>query len=96
MECCGDASCLRIPIDREESNVRKDKGITMAQLGYKLYCGPWALGVYIRQAPMPMVYLLHICIYVSLSTLVLNSRDRQGMYGMQHFRTPRNTPYNRL
>ena len=31
MECCGDASCLRIPIDREESNVRKDKGITMAQ-----------------------------------------------------------------
>ena len=31
MECCDDASCLRIPIDREESNVRKDKGITMAQ-----------------------------------------------------------------
>ena len=31
MECCGDASCLRIPIDREESNVRKDKRITMAQ-----------------------------------------------------------------
>ena len=30
MECCGDASCLRIPIDREENNVRKDKGITMA------------------------------------------------------------------
>ena len=33
---------------------------------------------------------------VSLSTVVLNSRDRQGMYGMQHFRTPRNAPYNRL
>ena len=32
----------------------------------------------------------------SLSTIVLNSRDRQGMYGMQHFRTPRNAPYNRL
>ena len=32
----------------------------------------------------------------SLSTLVLNSRDRQGMYGMQHFRTPRNPPYKRL
>ena len=31
MECCGDASFLRIPIDREESNVRKDKRITMAQ-----------------------------------------------------------------
>ena len=31
MECCGDASCLRIPIDREESSVRKDKRITMAQ-----------------------------------------------------------------
>ena len=30
MECC-DTSCLRIPIDREESNVRKDKRITMAQ-----------------------------------------------------------------
>ena len=28
--------------------------------------------------------------------IVLNSRDRQGMYGMQHFRTPRNAPYNRL
>ena len=25
---------------------------------------------------------------VSLSTIVLNSRDQQGMYGMQHFRTP--------
>ena len=31
MECCGHANCLRIPIDREESNVRKDKRITMAQ-----------------------------------------------------------------
>ena len=30
MECCGDVSCLRIPIDREESNARKDKRITMA------------------------------------------------------------------
>ena len=34
--------------------------------------------------------------YISLSTIVLNSRDRQGMYGMQHFRMPRNAPYNRL
>ena len=25
MECCGDTSCLRIPIDREESNVRRTK-----------------------------------------------------------------------
>ena len=33
---------------------------------------------------------------LSLSAIVLNSRDRQGMYGMQHFRTPRNVPYNRL
>ena len=31
MECCGNASCLHIPINREESNVRKDKRITMAQ-----------------------------------------------------------------
>ena len=31
MECCGDTSCLRIPIDREESNARKDKRITMVQ-----------------------------------------------------------------
>ena len=31
MECCGDVSCLHIPIDREESNVRKDKRITTAQ-----------------------------------------------------------------
>ena len=28
--------------------------------------------------------------------IVLNSKDRQGMYGMQHFRTSRNPPYNRL
>ena len=34
--------------------------------------------------------------YISLSTVVLNSRDRQGMYGMQHFRTPRNPPYKRI
>ena len=25
MECCGYANCLRIPVDREESNKRKDK-----------------------------------------------------------------------
>ena len=35
-------------------------------------------------------------LYLSLSTILLNSRDRQGMYGMQHFRMPRNPPYNRL
>ena len=35
-------------------------------------------------------------IYISLGTVVLNSRDRQGMYGMQHFRTPRNPPYKRI
>ena len=29
-------------------------------------------------------------------SIVLNSRDRQGMYGMQHFRASRNPPYNRL
>ena len=33
---------------------------------------------------------------LSLSTIVLNSRDQQGMYGMQHFRASRNPPYNRL
>ena len=36
------------------------------------------------------------CSSLSLSTIVLNSRDRQGMYGMQHFRMPRNPPHNRL
>ena len=34
--------------------------------------------------------------YASLSTIVLNSRDRQGMYGMQHFRASNNKPYNKL
>ena len=43
-----------------------------------------------------MYVCMYIYIYISLSTIVLNSRDRQGMYGMQHFRTPRNAPYNRL
>ena len=43
--------------------------------------------------PTLRIYLLET---ISLSTIVLNSRDRQGMYGMQHFRMPRNTPYNRL
>ena len=42
------------------------------------------------------VGLTNNLICLSLSTIVLNSRDRQGMYGMQHFRTPRNAPYNRL
>ena len=37
-----------------------------------------------------------MCVDVSLSTIVLNSRDRQGMYGMQHFRTSKNKPYNKL
>ena len=38
-----------------------------------------------------------ICIWLlSLSTVVLNSRDRQGMYGMQHFRAPINKPHNSL
>ena len=31
MESCGHANSLRIPFDREESNERKDKRITMAQ-----------------------------------------------------------------
>ena len=38
----------------------------------------------------PLLFLL------SLSTVVLNSRDRKGMYGMQHFRVPRNPPYKRF
>ena len=37
-----------------------------------------------------------ISIIVSLSTVVLNSRDRQGMYGMQHIRAPINKPHNSL
>ena len=35
-------------------------------------------------------------INLSLSMIVLNSRDRQGMYGMQHFCVSRNPPYKRL
>ena len=31
MECCGHANCLCISFDREYSNERKDKRITMAQ-----------------------------------------------------------------
>ena len=31
MECCGHTNYLRITFDREESNKRKDKRITMAQ-----------------------------------------------------------------
>ena len=41
------------------------------------------------------VLIINSYMCLSLSTLVLNSRDRQGMYGMQHFRTPRNAPHNR-
>ena len=41
--------------------------------------------------------IVKLCINVlSLSTVVLNSRDRQGMYGMQHFRVPINKPHNSL
>ena len=39
---------------------------------------------------------MYVCTYVSLSTVVLNSRDRQGMYGMQHFCAPINKPHNSL
>ena len=39
---------------------------------------------------------MYIYMYISLSTVVLNSRDRQGMYGMQHFRAPINKPHNSL
>ena len=42
-----------------------------------------------------MIATLKFVMYMllSLSTVVLNSRDQQGMYGMQHFRAPRNPPY---
>ena len=33
---------------------------------------------------------------LSLSTIVLYGRERQGMYGMQHFCTPRNPPHDKL
>ena len=39
---------------------------------------------------------MNMTLRLSLSTVVLNSRDRQGMYGMQHFRTPRNPLYKRV
>ena len=35
-------------------------------------------------------------ILISLSAIVLNSRDRQGMYGMQHVHASINPPYNRV
>ena len=43
-----------------------------------------------------LLCVMCIMLILSLSTLVLNSRDQQGMYEMQHFRTPRNPPYKRL
>ena len=59
---------------------------------YSLSLGPAALGLrYIYQANPSCP-----CYNLSLSTIVLNSRDRQGMYGMQHFHASRNSPYNRL
>ena len=42
------------------------------------------------------MYTNKLATYTSLSTVVFNSRDRQGMYGMQHFRVPRNPPYKRV
>ena len=39
---------------------------------------------------------MYVQMKLSLSTIVLNSRDRQGMYGMQHFHASNNKPYNRL
>ena len=33
---------------------------------------------------------------ILLSTVVLNSGDQQGMYGMQHFCVSRNPPCHRL
>ena len=42
------------------------------------------------------IVLYSSCESVSLSTVVLNSRDRQGMYGMQHFCAPINKPHNSL
>ena len=47
------------------------------------------------RSTVKFVFLL-ACLYVCLYANVLNSRDRQGMYGMQHFRMPRNTPYKML
>ena len=43
-----------------------------------------------------MGILIHTMNEISLNAIVLNSRDRQGMYGMQHFCMPRNPLYNRL
>ena len=53
----------------------------------------YVLCVYV---PVCMYVCIYVCMYVSLSTVVLNSKDRQGMYGMQHFRAPRNPPYKRV
>ena len=43
-----------------------------------------------------ILYMYESFSEISLSTVVLNSRDRQGMYGMQHFRAPINKPHNSL
>ena len=45
---------------------------------------------------MYTLYIAETNNFLSLSTVVLNSRDQQGMYGMQHFRAPRNPPYKRV
>ena len=45
----------------------------------------WAILVaWVLQLQLPGPLVPHIYIYIS-STIVLNSRDRQGMYGMQRF-----------
>ena len=51
---------------------------------------------YPKPVSAPFSSFLSIEPELSLSTVVLNSRDRQGMYGMQHFRAPINKPHNSL
>ena len=58
--------------------------------------------MYVGVVDVIVIYMQYVYVHdnyvcpTSLSTVVLNSRDRQGMYGMQHFRAPINKPHNSL
>ena len=51
--------------------------------------------MYVFMCVCAHTYVCSAIVYIH-NIIALNSRDRQGMYGMQHFYVPRNPPYNRL
>ena len=50
------------------------------------YVHNYVLATYYVRAPVqPKTFMYIISMYISLSTVVLNIRDQQGMYEMQYF-----------